>query len=106
MYSLMLIILLSFIVGIVVNVKLVRFSYIFIMYCKYNLHSNNFFVYLFSLIKILQINARGDDQNVDENREDDSEEETLKRRTMTHIMISLLIFMFSSLVKDIIAFMY
>ena len=76
------------------------------MYCKYNLHSNNFFVYLFSLIKILQINARGDDQNVDENREDDSEEETLKRRTMTHIMISLLIFMFSSLVKDIIAFMY
>ena len=97
---------LLFIVGIVVDVvKLIRFN-IFIIYCKYNLHSNNFFVYLFSLIKILQINARGDDQNVDENREDDSEEETLKRRTMTHIMISLLIFMFSSLVKDIIAFMY
>ena len=31
---------------------------------------------------------------------------TLKRRTMTHMMISLPIFMFSSLVKDIIAFMY
>ena len=108
LYSLMLIIPLLFIVGIVVDVvdvvKLIRFN-IFIMYCKNNLHSNNFFVYLFSLIKILQINARGDDQNVDENREDDSEEETLKRRTMTHIMISLLIFMFSSLVKDIIAFM-
>ena len=60
--------------GIVDVVKLVRFN-IFIMYCKYNLHSNNFFVYLFSLIKILQTNARGGNQNVDENKEDDSEEE-------------------------------
>ena len=79
MYSLMLIILLSFIVGIVVNVKLVRFTYIFIIYSKYNLHSNNFFVYLFSLIKILQINTRGGDQNVDKNREDDSEEENSQK---------------------------
>ena len=79
MYSLMLIILLSFIVGIVVNVKLVRFTYIFIIYSKYNLHSNNFFVYLFSLIKILQINTRGADQNVDKNREDDSEEENSQK---------------------------
>ena len=79
MYSLMLIILLSFTVGIVVNVKLVRFSYIFIMYSKYNLHSNNFFLCLFSLIKILQINTRGGDQNVDENKEDDSEEENSQK---------------------------
>ena len=76
MYSLMLIIPLLFIVGIVVDaVKLVRFN-IFIMYCKYNLHSNNFIVYLFSLIKILQTNAGGGNQNVDENTEDDSEEES------------------------------
>ena len=82
LYSLMLIIPLLFIVGIVgivVNVvKLIRFN-IFIMYCKYNLHSNNFFVYLFSLIKILQINTRGGDQNVDKNREDDSEEENSQK---------------------------
>ena len=45
------------------------------MYCKYNLHSNNFFVYLFSLIKILQTNAGGGNQNVNENTKDDSEEE-------------------------------
>ena len=70
----MLIIPLLFIVGIVVDVKLIRFN-IFIMYCKYNLHSNNFFVYLFNLIKILQTNAREGNQNVDENTEDDSEEE-------------------------------
>ena len=71
----MLIILLLFIVGIVVDVvKLIRFN-IFIMYCKYNLHGNNFFVYLFSLIKILQTNAREGNQNVDESTKDDSEEE-------------------------------
>ena len=75
MYSLMLIIPLFFIVGIVVDVvKLIRFN-IFFKYCKYNLHGNNFFVYLFSLIKILQINAEGGNQNVDENTEDDFEEE-------------------------------
>ena len=78
MYSLMLIIPLLFIVGIVVDVvdvvKLIRFN-IFIMYCKYNLHSNNFFVYLFILIKILQTNAGDGNQNVDENTEDDFEEE-------------------------------
>ena len=75
LYSLMLIILLLFIVGIVVDVvKLIRFN-IFIMYCKYNLHGNNFFVYLFSLIKILQTNAREGNQNVDESTKDDSEEE-------------------------------
>ena len=39
------------------------------------MHSNNFFVYLFSLIKILQTNAGKGNQNVDENTEDDSEEE-------------------------------
>ena len=73
-YSLMLIIPLLFIVGIVVDVvKLMRFN-IFFMYCKYNLHSNNFFVYLFSLIKILQTNAGGGNQNMDENTKDDSEE--------------------------------
>ena len=70
----MLIIPLLFIVGIVVDVKLIRFN-IFIMYCKYNLHSNNFLVYLFSLIKILQINAGEGNQNVDEDTEDDFEEE-------------------------------
>ena len=43
------------------------------MYCKYNLHSNNFFAYLFSLIKILQTNAGEGNQNVDENTEDDSD---------------------------------
>ena len=75
LYSLMLIIPLLFIMGIVVVVvvKLIRFN-IFIMYCKYNLHSNNFFVYLFSLIKILQTNAGEGNQNVDENTKDDSEE--------------------------------
>ena len=73
MYSLMLIIPLLFIVGIVVDV-VIRFN-IFIMYCKYNLHSYNFFVYLFSLIKILQTNAGEGNQNVDENTKDDSEEE-------------------------------
>ena len=63
------------IVGIVVNVvKLIRFN-IFTMYCKYNLHSNNFFVYLFSLIKTLQTNVRGENQNVDENTKNDYEEE-------------------------------
>ena len=63
-----------FIVGIVVDVvKLIHFN-IFIMYCKYNLHSNNFFIYLFSLIKILLNNARGGNQNVNENTEDVSEE--------------------------------
>ena len=45
------------------------------MYCKYHLHSNNFFVYLFSLIKILQTNAGEGNQNVDESTKDDSEEE-------------------------------
>ena len=45
------------------------------MYCKYNLHGNNFFVYLFSLIKILQTNAGEGNQNVDENTKDDSKEE-------------------------------
>ena len=45
------------------------------MYCKYNLHGNKFFVYLFSLIKILQTNAREGNQNVDESTKDDSEEE-------------------------------
>ena len=45
------------------------------MHCKYNLHSNIFFVYLFSLIKILQTNAGGGNQNMDENIEDDFEEE-------------------------------
>ena len=70
----MLIIPLLLIVRIVVVVKLIRFN-IFIMYCKNNLHSNNFFVYLFSLIKTLQTNVRGENQNVDENTEDDSEEE-------------------------------
>ena len=44
------------------------------MYCKYNLHSNNFFVYLFSLIKILQTNTGEGNQNVDENTKDDSKE--------------------------------
>ena len=104
----MLIIPLLFIKGIVVDVvKLIRFN-IFIMYCKYNLHSNNFFVYLFSLIKILQINAREGNQNVDENTEDDFEEEddsmALRSRILTRMMIDLPIFMFSILVKDIIAF--
>ena len=73
----MLIIPLLFIVGIVVVVvvKLIRFN-IFIMYCKYNLHGNIFFfVYLFSLIKILQTNAGEGNQNVDENTKDDSKEE-------------------------------
>ena len=71
----MLIIPLLFIVGIVVDVvKLIRFN-IFIMYCKYNLYSNNFFVYLFSLIKTLQTNVRGGNQNVDENTKNDYEEE-------------------------------
>ena len=76
LHSLMLIIPpLLFIVGIVVDVvKLTCFN-IFIMYCKYNLYSNNFFVYLFSLIKILQTNAGEGNQNVDENTEDDFEEE-------------------------------
>ena len=75
LYSLMLIIPLLFIVGIVVDVvKLVRFN-IFIMYCKYNLHSNNFSVYLFSLIKMLQTNAGEGNQNVDENIENDSQKE-------------------------------
>ena len=37
------------------------------------MHRNNFFVYLFSLIKILQTNAREGNQNVDENTEDDSD---------------------------------
>ena len=45
------------------------------MYYKYNWHSNNFFVYLFSLIKILQTNAVGGNQNVDENTEDGFKEE-------------------------------
>jgi len=104
----MLIIPLLFIKGIVVDVvKLIRFN-IFIMYCKYNLHSNNFLVYLFSLIKILQINAREGNQNVDENTEDDFEEEddsmALRSRILTRMMIDLPIFMFSILVKDIIAF--
>ena len=31
---------------------------------------------------------------------------TLRRRILTHMMIDLPIFMFSSLVKDIIAFMF
>ena len=75
LYSLMLTIPLLFIVGIVVHVvKLVRFN-IFIMYCKYNLHSNNFCVYLFSLIKILQNNVREGNQNVNGNTEDVSKEE-------------------------------
>ena len=34
-----------------------------------------FFVYLFSLIKILQTNAGGGSQNVDKNTDDDFEEE-------------------------------
>ena len=62
----MLIILASFIVGIIVVdvVKLVCFSYIyiyilFIVYCKYN----------------LQTNDGGGDQNVDKNTEDDFEVE-------------------------------
>ena len=60
LYSSMLIILLSFIVGIVIDVvKLVCFSYIFIMYYKYN----------------LQTNAGEGDQNVDENTENDFEVE-------------------------------
>ena len=48
LYSLMLIIPLLFIVGIVVVavVKLIRFN-IFIMYCKYNLHGNIFFLYTY-----------------------------------------------------------
>ena len=107
LYSLMLIIPLLLIVGIVVVVKLIRFN-IFIMYCKNNLHSNNFFVYLFSLIKILQTNVGGGNQNIDKNTEDDFEEEddsmVLRRRILTWMMINLPIFMFSSLVKDIIAF--
>ena len=45
------------------------------MHCKYNLHINIFFVYLFSLIKILQTNAGGGNQNMDENIKDDFEEE-------------------------------
>ena len=107
LYSLRLIIPLLLIVGIVVVVKLIRFN-IFIMYCKNNLHSNNFFVYLFILIKILQTNAGDGNQNVDENTEDDFKEEddsmVLRRRMLTWMMIDLPIFMFSSLVKDIIAF--
>ena len=75
LYSLMLIIPLLFIVGIVVDVvKLTRFN-IFIMYYKYNLHSNYIFVYLFSLIKILQTNAREGNQNVDKNTKDNSKVE-------------------------------
>ena len=89
MYSLMLIILLSFIVGIVVNVKLVRFSYIFIMYSKYNLHSNNFFVYLFSLIKILQSMLEVVIKMWTKIEKITLRRKTLKRRTMTHMMISL-----------------
>ena len=38
------------------------------------MHSNNFFVYLFSLIKILQTNVGGGNQNIDKNTEDDFEE--------------------------------
>ena len=101
LYSLMLIIPLLLIVRIVVVVKLIRFN-IFIMYCKNNLHSNNFFVYLFILIKILQTNVGDGNQNVDENTEDDSM--VLRRRMLTWMMIDLPIFMFSSLMKDIIAF--
>ena len=89
LYSLMLIILLSFIVGIVVNVKLVRFSYIFIMYCKYNLHSNNFFVYLFSLIKILQSMLEVVIKMWTKIEKITLRRKTLKRRTMTHTIISL-----------------
>ena len=75
LYSLMLIIPLLFIVGIVVDVvKLTCFN-IFIMYCKYNLHSNYIFVYLFSLIKILQTNAGEGNQNVDKNTKDNSKVE-------------------------------
>ena len=68
LYSLMLIILASFIVGIIVVdvVKLVCFSFfyiyiyiLFIVYCKYN----------------LQTNDGGGDQNVDKNTEDDFEVE-------------------------------
>ena len=40
-----------------------------------HLHINIFFVYLFSLIKILQTNAGGGNQNMDENIKDDFEEE-------------------------------
>ena len=51
------------------------FKLVCLMHCKNNLHSNIFFVYLFSLIKILQTNAGGGNQNMDENIEDDFEEE-------------------------------
>ena len=51
------------------------FKLVCLMHCKYNLYSNIFFVYLFSLIKILQTNAGGGNQNKDENIEDDFEEE-------------------------------
>ena len=51
------------------------FKLVCLMHCKYNLHSNIFFVYLFSLIKILQTNAGGGNQNMDENIKDDFEEE-------------------------------
>ena len=51
------------------------FKLVCLMHCKYNLHINIFFVYLFSLIKILQTNAGGGNQNMDENIKDDFEEE-------------------------------
>ena len=60
------------------------FKLVCLMHCKYNLHSNIFFVYLFSLIKILQTNAGGGNQNMDENIENDFEEEDGSQKENTN----------------------
>ena len=110
LYSLMLIIPLLFIVGIVVDVvKLIRFN-IFIMYCKYNLHSNNFFLYTYlvepkyyRLMLEKKIKMWTKTQKMTLRRK--MTQMALRRRILTQMTIDLPIFMFSSLVKDIIAFM-
>ena len=100
LYSLMLIILASFIVGIIVVdvVKLVCFSYIYI------------YIYIFYLLCIVNIIYR---PMMEEEIKmwTKTQKMTLRwkmtlRRIMTQMMIDFPIFMFSSLVKDIIAFMY
>ena len=104
LYSLMLIILASFIVGIIVVdvVKLVCFSYIY----KYIY----IYIYIYYLLCIVNINYR---PMLEEEIKmwTKTQKMTLRwkmtlRRIMTQMMIDFPIFMFSSLVKDIIAFMY
>ena len=102
LYSLMLIILASFIVGIIVVdvVKLVCFSYIYIY----------IYIFFFNLLCIVNIIYR---PMMEEEIKmwTKTQKMTLRwkmtlRRIMTQMMIDFPIFMFSSLVKDIIAFMY